>query len=172
MYFLALGPLKERLAAGPLPERETPPYVVLVAVAAAVAAFPSAGLLDDGLPNAWDRIQSFLELVMAVAGTLILYRANGGAEGREFIHRWVVVGWVVAVRFCLMVVPVAAGLRLLSEHWGWSGDRTGIYDVVSGFVIDLLFYAYFGLHLDDLRRATDRVRGPVSGNGAVPPPVG
>ncbi len=156
------------MAIEPLPERETPPYVVLLAVAAAVAGFPAAGLLGWDEPNAWDRIQSALELVMAVAGTLILYRANGGAEGRDFIHRWVVLGWVAAVRFCLLVVPVAVGLRLLSEHWGWSGSRTGIYDVVSGFLIDLLFYTYFGLHLDDLRRATERMRVP----GESAPPAG
>lgn len=168
MYFLAAGRLKERLAAGPLSERETPPYVILLAVSAAVAGFPAAGLLGWPEPNAWDRVQSFLDLIMAVAGTLVLYRANGGADGREFIHRWVVLGWVVAVRFCLLVIPLAVGSRLLSERWGWSGNQTGIYDVVSAFVIELLFLAYFGLHLDDLRRATDRVRGPAGGT----PPAG
>ena len=153
MYFYSIRPLKERLAAGPLPEAESFPYLVIFVAATAIASW-----LPGEFENVWDWTQMVLSVAVAVMGTWILYRANGGASGRDFLSRYVVLGWVVTVRFFTLVLPALIGFFLIAQATGLDSEATSMLDVGLAFFVEVSFLVYFGLHLDDLRQMTATYR--------------
>ena len=158
MYFYSIRPLKERLASGPLSESESVPYLGVFLVSSGImASLP-------GEPGTfWDWVQVVLGAALAVVGTWVLYRANGGSQGRDFLHRYLVLGWVVAVRFFTVVAPAVFVFLLAVDGTGWGSkgtpllsQGTSLLDVAIGFILELSYLLYFGRHLDDLRRLTEQ----------------
>ena len=156
MYFYSIRTLKQRLAAGPLPESESLPYLVIFLAATSIASS-----LPGELESVWDWTQVIVSVVLAVVGTWILYRANGGAEGRDFLHRYIVLGWVVTLRFFTLVLPALIVFLWVGHVAGFVSTSNSLLDVLVTFVIEVSFLVYFALHLDDLRQVTAAHRGTV-----------
>lgn len=153
MYFYSIRRLKERLAVGPLPDRESLPYLLIFILATSLAAS-----LPTQLEDPWDWAELVTSAVMAVAGTWVLYRANGGAHGRDFLHRYIVLGWVATLRFFTMVVPAVLAFLLVAEFAGLRPESKPLFEYALSFFLEVSFVLYFGLHLDDLRDLTDSAR--------------
>lgn len=147
MYFIRYQPLKEKLKARTFSDREALPYLILYAgLAAAVYMFPSVGEF-----NAWDWIGGGLSVAMAVAGVIYAYNQNGSRQGFDLIQKYVVLGWVVAVRCILVFIPVGIALYLAGEALGVITEETGWFDVliISGF--EVVFYQRVGRHIRDTK---------------------
>ena len=157
MYFYSIRPLKRRLATGPLSEAESLPYLVVFLAASAIASS-----LPGELENVWDWTDAILTVGLAVVGTWILYRANGGADGRDFVQRYIVLGWVVTLCFFTLVLPALFLFAWTGRAAGFVSETSTVVDVVVSFVIQVSFLVYFGLHLDDLRQLTAAHRGEPS----------
>ena len=83
MYFWRIEQLKTEMAARPLSEREALPYlVVFVALSSAVAYIPQT------TQNLWDGVGTVWSVLLAVVGTIYIYRQNGGAGGQHFLQRY------------------------------------------------------------------------------------
>lgn len=101
MYFWRLEGLKTRMLARPgqvYRDREALPYVLAWAVAIMVFfnhAFP--GLAE----KSYSGIDTAKSALFALAGVLYPYWKNGGGEGRDFLTRYVVLGWVISVRWAV-----------------------------------------------------------------------
>ena len=79
MYFWRIEKLKSEMAARPLSERDALPYlVVFVGLTAAVSFVPAT------MTNVWDGLGAAWSVLLAVIGTLYIYRQNGGAGGQHF----------------------------------------------------------------------------------------
>ncbi len=145
MYFWRIEKLKTEMAARPLSEREALPYlVVTVALSSAVAFIPQT------THNVWDGLAAVWSVLLAVVGTIYIFRQNGGAEGRHFLQRYFAIGWVVSVRwlavFILVTVVlygtlVAVGADIKSTHW---------YDFLYLAVVEAVIYWRIGHHVRDL----------------------
>ena len=145
MYFYDITSLKDRLTTGPLPERESLPYLVVFVTLTAVVMY-----LPFPPENAWDYIEVAFSLFVSIFGTIYLYRANGGEKGRDFIHRYIVLGWVVALRFISLFIPVAIVIYVVGSFFGVSSEQTNGFDVLVIVVFELAFYLYFARHLREL----------------------
>ena len=145
MYFYDITSLKHRLANGPLPERESLPYlVVFVTLYAVVMYLP---FLPE---NAWDYFEVAFSLLVSIVGTIYLYRANGGEKGRDFIYRYIVLGWVVAVRFLSLFVPIAIVFYGAGYYFGAASEQTNWFDVLVIVIFEIAFYLNFARHLREI----------------------
>lgn len=80
MYFWRLERLKREMAIRPLSESETLPYLV------AYVAFTTAlFFIPYTFSNVWDTLGAVFSTVLAVVGTIYVYRQNGGADGQYFL---------------------------------------------------------------------------------------
>ncbi|MDP1604456.1 MAG: hypothetical protein Q8M03_14465 [Legionella sp.] len=122
MYFYSIEKLKQRLAAGPLQEREGLPYALAFAFSTSlVTSLPNESL------NRWDYTETFFSLILSIIGTYWLYRQNGGDSGRDFIYRGIVLGWVVFVRLATVAIPAMFGMIVILDFLGALTDETRLY---------------------------------------------
>jgi hypothetical protein len=145
MYFYDITSLKDRLTTGPLPERESLPYLVVFVTLTAVVMY-----LPVPPENAWDYFEVAFSLLVSIVGMIYLYRANGGEKGRDFIHRYIVLGWVVVVRFASLFIPIAIVLSIAGNVIGVTSEQTNWFDVLVIVVFEIGFYLYFARHLRGL----------------------
>lgn len=153
MYWWNIKALKKDLTRGALPGHGVFLYFFAVLVVdtlllATWGLFPTAG---DG--NFWDLLYAGGYLLIVLAGTLILYRINGGAGGRLFLERYFPLLWVVGVRFLVFSVPLA----VLWGVWRWDLEAEDAVDTGPEAVIMLaailLYYWRLAVHLGQVRAA-------------------
>lgn len=146
MYFIRYQPLKKRLRSRSVSDREALPYLILFAAfTALVGSLPAIGGY-----NFWDGVSAFLSVAAAIGGVLYAYRKNGGIAGFDLIHKYVILGWVVSVRFLLAFIPAAIVLIIVGAATGlMSLDYTGPYDVLMIFLAEIIFYQRIGRHVAD-----------------------
>lgn len=99
--------------------------------------------------NKWDIIGTLLYVTVTVLGVFCVYRKNGGETGYDVIHKIVVLGSVVAIRYLLAAVPVGGLVYLTAYHYGLSGTGTTFFDVVFFTAIYALYYERLGRHIAD-----------------------
>jgi hypothetical protein len=118
MKFWKLDKLKTQLRSEMLSELESLHYLVMYVVLTEFALYMPKGEL-----NRWDYLEAVIALVCAVGGTVYVYRCNGGAQGVQFLQRYLAVGWVVAIRMMAWVLPLFVvlflGLDLIKEETNW-----------------------------------------------------
>jgi hypothetical protein len=146
MYFWRIEQLKRKMATTPLTDREVLPYlIVFVGLSSAVWFIPSFFV-----PNVWDRIGSGISFLLSIFGTIWLFQRNGGARSKYFLQRYLALGWVVAVRWivvmilvCVLLYSVLDFLDVLSETTSWS-------EVLLFALAEVAFYWRIGVHMQDL----------------------
>ena len=149
MYFWRIEKLKSEMAARPLSEREVLPYlVVYVALSAAVSYLPPTTY------NVWDGLGAVWSTLLAVVGTIYIYRQNGGADGQHFLQRYFAIGQVVAMRWLAFVMLPVVALYIAMEELGSDTESTHWYDFLFGAVIEAAFYWRVGYHVRDLAQRT------------------
>ncbi len=147
MYFIRYQRLKEKLKTRTLSDREALPYLILfAALAAAVYLFPTT----EG-SNIWDWIGGGLSVVLAIGGVIYAYSQNGGAQGIDLIQKYVVIGWVVAVRCILIFIPCVIALYIIGETLGLINDETTWFDTLIIFVFEAILYQRIGRHIADTK---------------------
>ena len=134
MYFIRYQPLKEKLKSRTLSDREALPYLVLYAVLATVVYL----LPTTEQFNLCDWIGGGLSVSLAVGGVIYAYTQNGGRRGFDLIQKYMVIGWVVVVRYILAFIPIAIALYLFGEAVGVMTDDTGWFDVLTFAGFDCL----------------------------------
>lgn len=145
MYFVRYNPVKEKLRLRTLSDREALPYLaVFIGLTALVGAFP----MTDGF-NQWDLASGVLSVIVAVSGVLYSYKCNGGREGYDLIHKYVVIGWIVAIRCTLLVIPLFAITLIAGEILGLISEDSGLFDFSAVFITEVVIYQRIGRHIRD-----------------------
>ena len=149
MYFWRIEQLKTEMAVRPLSEREAFPYlVVFVALSSAGAYIPQT------TQNLWDGVGAVWSVLLAVVGTIYIYRQNGGASGQHFLQRYFAVGWVVAIRWLVVFILAAVVFYATLAAVGADTESTHWYDFLFLAVVEAVIYWRIGHHVRDLAQRT------------------
>lgn len=155
MYFYSIEKLKARLAEGPLPEKESVDYVIGVAALTALAE-----LLPGTPSDVWHYVNGAISLLLAFIGTYWVYLQNGGAKGRDFIQRYMILGWVSAIRYAIFATPIFVIVLAAAAHFFTvMGIRVGSLCYPSFTIFEALFYVYFGRQFSALAQMQRRQAG-------------
>ena len=157
MYFIKYDPLKERLRNRAVTDSEALPYlVVFVALIALVGSLPmTAGY------NLWDDISAFLSVGIAIGGIFYVYHENGGSRGYDLIQKYVVLGWVVIVRFLLACIPVVFILYTLGHMFDLiHSDSSGPYDTAIICLAQAILWQRIGRHVRDTHNISEQSHAP------------
>jgi len=145
MYFIRYNPLKERLRNRSIHDREALPYLLLFCVLEALAiSLPGAEY-----KNKWDYISTVLTLLVTILGVIYVYRRNGGRAGYDLIQKFVVLGWVVAVRFLIGAIPIGAAAYAFAWYFGLTGDENTLFDALFITAFEIIYYQRLGKHVAD-----------------------
>ena len=124
MYFWKIEELKKDLVSDEMPQLEQLKYLL--------AFWITAPLLDLEFlgSNPLNIIFETLMAIMALAGIVFAYRANGGPKGLNFLSRYLSVSWVTFVRIVLVFsIPVGVVLYSLDPP-GYDQDIYNIEDII------------------------------------------
>jgi hypothetical protein len=141
MYQWRIERLKAELAEAPLSEGQVLPYFILyVLMMTAVMYVPLEKM------NVWNYLSCAQASVLSIFGTLYLFRKNGGNAGVHFFQRYFAVGWVVAIRWTVFMLPmylIFRGVMDLPEEF------SGL-DFASLALMELVLYQRIGHHIADV----------------------
>lgn len=149
MYFWRIEKLKNEMAARPLSEREVLPYLVVT-----VALYSAVGYIPQTAQNVWDGLGAGWSVLLAAVGTIYIYRQNGGAGGQHFLQRYFAVGWVVAIRWLVVVILAAIAFFGTLAAVGADTESTHWYDFLFLAVVEAVIYWRIGYHVRDLAQRT------------------
>jgi len=157
MYWISYQPLKDRLKKRSVSDREALPYLLLLTASEAIAlSVPAASEM-----NKWDIIETILNVIVTLFGVFYVYRKNGGNSGYDIIQKFIVLGWVVAVRYILIVIPVGIFIYFVKEYHAPSGDETTILDAVFFTVLSAIYYERLGRHIADTNEKSGEQSTPL-----------
>lgn len=145
MYFVKYHPLKARLSARSVSDREALPYLIMVYVINSLLV----SLPDFQEYNFWDGVSAILTVAVTIGGILHVYRKNGGASGFDLIRKYVILGWVVTIRCLLAFIPVAIVFGLAEVAMGITSSDYGPQDVVLILLLQIIVYQRIGRHISD-----------------------
>lgn len=153
MYWWNVEALKKDLARGALPGHGVFVYffAVLVVDSLMIATWGLFPAADGG--TGWDYLYAGGYVLIVLAGTLVLYRRNGGAQGRLFLERYFPLLWVLGVRFLVFTVP----LMLPWMIWNWDLEAEAVVDsgpeTAVSLAVFVLYYWRLAVHLGQVRDA-------------------
>jgi hypothetical protein len=149
MHFWRIEKLKAEMAARPLSEREALPYLVVY-----VGLFAAVGYIPQTITNVWDGVGAVWSVALAVFGTIYIYRQNGGADGQHFLQRYFAIGWVVTIRWLVILILVAIAFFTLMAVLESEAEETTWYEFVFLAVVEAVVYWRIGYHVRDLAQRT------------------
>ena len=130
-----------------LSESETLPYLVVYVTWTTVFSF-----VPDPFSNVWDTLSATFSAFLAVVGTIYIYRQNGGADGQYFLQRYFAIGWVVTLRWILIVTVSTVIFFTLLELANVSSEETTWYEFLFVSVFEVIIYQRIGHHVRDVAR--------------------
>lgn len=149
MYFWRLERLKREMAIRPLSESETLPYLV------AYVAFTTAlFFIPYTFSNVWDTLGAVFSTVLAVVGTIYVYRQNGGADGQYFLQRYFAISWVVTLRWLVILIITTVIFYILLELASVWSEETTWYEFIFSSVFEVIIYQRTGHHVRDVAQRT------------------
>jgi hypothetical protein len=152
MYFWRIEKLKSEMAARSLSEREALPYLVVF-----VALVTVVGYIPKPTPNLWDGLEAVWSVLLAVVGSIYIYRQNGGANGQHFLQRYFAVGWVVTLRWLVVIILAAIAFYAVLAAVGADTESTHWYDFLFFAAAEAVLYWRIGHHVSDLATRTTTV---------------
>lgn len=137
------------MAIRPLSESETLPYLVVYVTWTTVFSF-----VPDTFSNIWDILSATFSAFLTVVETIYIYRQNGGAEEQYFLQRYFAIGWVVTLRWILLVTVSTVIFFTLLELANVSSEETTWYEFLFVSIFEIIIYQRIGHHVRDVARRT------------------
>ncbi|MBI3731668.1 MAG: hypothetical protein HY254_25490 [Burkholderiales bacterium] len=143
MYFWKLDLLKKQLIAQGLTEAQMFSYMLVYVIFSAIAVELMAYFPHESV-DGWTYLTTILNVLIPVVGTMMAFRANGGASGSQFLARYISISLISSIRYLVLVISMMVPLTIVAIV------LQGAFDVFSGPVPDLLFattYAFLYLYI-------------------------
>lgn len=150
MYFWKIDSLVQELKDGSLPQSERMKY--LLATVTVYAAVAELSFLFAEPITALQIFQSVFIVALTVVGTIYCYVVNRRGDNREFIDRFICIGWVVSVRVTALFMGVyflyiIAGYAIGGEEFERFLDSTSFVSVSFILLVSVLCYWLIGKHI-------------------------
>jgi uncharacterized membrane-anchored protein YitT (DUF2179 family) len=145
MYFWKLDSLKKQLVEQGLTQYQMYCYI-LVYVSLTAIVVELMKYLPPESHNVWTYAESVLNIVIPILGTILIFRANGGASGVQFAARYFSIGFVVTIRFLVLLVPVTIAMVIY-----WFFTYEGV-ETPTSFIEVAVFSAWYALLYADIAR--------------------
>ncbi|WP_422976791.1 hypothetical protein [Undibacterium sp. Ji49W] len=95
----------------------------------------------DTVFNEWTHFSSTMNVLIPVAGTMMAFRANGGASGVQFLPRYLSISMVASLRFMvLVIIPLIMTIAIVNPESALSGSP---FDLLFSACDALLFFFIF-----------------------------
>ncbi len=148
MYFWKIDKLKKELLKHPLSESETFKYLVATVILSSLAMIPVPFLGN----NIWDIYSSIIAGIITVFGVFYIYKCNGGASGSNFLQKSLCMGWVIGIRYFLLIMsPIMIVYIVICLYLGLP-ESTTLPDVVFLNIIYSLYFWLLGKHIKDIAK--------------------
>ena len=141
MNFINDKELAKRFKEGTVPARKRLYYFIIfiVVVTLIISSFASSFL--NASINKFDITADILDLIVTIIGTIFLYRTNADGDNREFIERYVCIGFQVTVQVVILILFVILTIELTTQDG--LPEETSVYDLM----ISVVSYVYFYFRL-------------------------
>jgi len=154
MYFWKLDLLKKQLIGHGLTEAQGYSYILVYTIFGAIAIEMMAYIPHESV-DGWTYFASLLNILIPAAGTMMAFRANGGASGTQFLSRYISISLIASIRYLVLIIflmiPLTTILAIVLQ---------GTVDLFGGWVFELLFHATYVLlylyivkHVGEVARA-------------------
>ncbi|GHF98071.1 hypothetical protein [Thalassotalea marina] len=154
MYFWKIEKLKEDIRTDNVRENDRFIYAFIY-ISLSVIGMEAMMYMPIESPNIWDTVYSISNLIIPIAGTFFAYKANGGANGSDFLGRFFSINFVVSIRFIALLIPMLIAL-LAYYMYTFPGNQeivTTPIDVIP-FQIWLIFlYVHICKHISDVKNS-------------------
>lgn len=139
------------MVARPLSEREILPYL-LVFLTLTTTLTNAITFIPEFSANVWDALWALSSTILTLMGTFYIYRQNGGANGQYFLQRYLAIGWVVTLRWLLILIITTVILAILLELVSIStfSEETTWYEFLYGTAWEVIVYQRIGHHVRDV----------------------
>lgn len=151
MYFWRIEKLKTSMATAPLTDREVLPYLIATVILMAAVL---GGAQHVPVTSVWDDISSIFGMVIAVIGTIYIYNRNNGEAGQHFLQRYIVIGWVVSLRWLVAFMVIFTILYIILEYYGASAENIALAEFTFDTLASAVLYWRIGHHVHDLAQRT------------------
>lgn len=145
MYFWNIKKLKQDLVDQRLLENDIFKYLFASTIINSLVIIP---FFDN---NIWDVYSGILSAIITIIGTHYVYICNKGQNGRNFLFKYFTIGWVVSIRWTiLMVIPLMVIYFVIGDILGFISESTTILDALFLNLLLIPYYWIFGKHIKDI----------------------
>ncbi|PXX37325.1 hypothetical protein [Undibacterium pigrum] len=138
MYFWKLDLLKKQLIANGLTEAQGYSYMLVYTIFGAIAIEMMAYIPHESL-DGWTYFASLLNILIPAVGTMMAFRANGGASGTQFLSRYISISLISSIRYLVLILLLMIPLTIVAIMLQGTGD------IFESRVFELLFHATYVL---------------------------
>lgn len=159
MYFWKIKDLKDELIKNGLSQKSIFIYILLYVLLGQLFVEVSCIFPSEEVATTTDYIQMIFDLAVVGIGTYLCFYANGSDKGQQFSERYFSIGFVVGLRFMVLLLPIVivfgivAGI--LSETSGLDLDgpvfNYGVLVIVSAWLVAM--YWRIIAHINDVAKA-------------------
>ncbi len=147
MYFWKINDLRRDLIEKPLSEKDQLKYLLAYTILVSLALM----IYTVTKYNAWNIYYSIIGMIIEIIGIIYIYKINGGSKGEYILQRYFSLGWVVAIRWSVLIVlpTLIVYYTVLGIYYLRSGvtGSTTVYDGIVFSLIELIYFWLLGRHV-------------------------
>ncbi|AEF55318.1 hypothetical protein [Marinomonas posidonica] len=150
MYFWNIEALKNDIRADNFSEKERFIYFVIYFVFSAIG-LELVMYMPIENANLWDYVDSFLNILIVLVGTVFAYKANGSSSGNDFLGKYFSISFVVLIRFLIYLIPLLVSYIIYYEYaYSYEEVATNYIDVIPFLVLSSLLYWNICRHIEQV----------------------
>lgn len=161
MYFWKIAQLKKQLSSHGLTEKQVFYYILIDVAFTAIVLEVMGYFPPQESPDVWAYVGSVINVIIPIAGTILAFRANGGASGVQFPARYFSIGLVATLRFVVLLIPLMAVMMI---YWFFVPEAEG-----TGVEVALLSAWYILLYVYIARQVREVAVAGSSPDASVAP---
>lgn len=159
MYFWSIHRLKDELQRGQLAPLHAMRYLMGIWLLFTLGA-SSYWLFPVAQANVWDFGMLAASGLAVLIGVRAAYRANGGADGVDFLGRfhalaWVV-GWRVLIPTLALIVVGSIAYEAITKPPADEAQNSDVVGFAASVISQVVFYSRVSIHMRDVTQFTEQ----------------
>ncbi|MCK6261755.1 hypothetical protein KP803_00545 [Vibrio sp. ZSDE26] len=148
MYFWNIKALKKDIIGEKLTEKDRFIYAFIQFSVYTIAfEYLLSGHVEHS--NDWNQFEAMANIAIVLIGTYLIYKANGGENGQDFLGRYFSIGFVVTIRFSVLLIPMVVLLTVYDIEFRSESDilTTSPLEVFMYILWTIFLYANIAKHM-------------------------